>query len=223
MQAIATEFPHTPHRYCQNHFRRDVATPVLELDRRAKVKRRRKVRGLRAIERCVLEDRRHSAALEPASPPEPLQADATPLADRLEAAAPEACTGGDVGGVPTDSVLDAMGLAVRGEAGGEDEAGAVVLGYCAAVRGILNGLLLDSGVLADQELNERTQQRFASLADVVDKREEPEVEREFLLRNAPMRAPPTPQQRPVTVDGEITPSTSAPTPCVPCAWHTAPP
>ena len=84
-------------------------------------------------------------------------------------------------------------------------------------------LLLDSGVLADQELNERTQQRFASLADVVDKREEPEVEREFLLRNAPMRAPPTPQQRPVTVDGEITPSTSAPTPCVPCAWHTAPP
>ena len=138
VKAIATEFPHTPHRYCQNHFLRDVATPELELDRRAQVKMRSKVRGLRAIERCVLEDRRHSAALEPASPPEPLQADATPLADRLEAAAPEACTGGDGGGVPTDSVLDAMGLAVRGEAGGEDEAGAVVLGYCAAVRGILN-------------------------------------------------------------------------------------
>ena len=57
-------------------------------------------------------------------------------------------------------------------------------------------LLLDSGVLADQELNEFTQQRFASLADVVDKLEEPEVEREFLLRNAPMRTKPTPQQRP---------------------------
>ena len=45
VQAIATECPHTPHRYCQNHFRRDVATPVLELDSRAKVKMRRKVRG----------------------------------------------------------------------------------------------------------------------------------------------------------------------------------
>jgi len=31
-----------------------------------------------------------------------------------------------------------MGWAVHDEVGGEDEAGAVVLGYCAAVRGILN-------------------------------------------------------------------------------------
>jgi hypothetical protein len=29
VQAIATEFPDTPHRYCQNHFLRDVAKPVL--------------------------------------------------------------------------------------------------------------------------------------------------------------------------------------------------
>jgi hypothetical protein len=135
-----------------------VAKPVLELDSQTKVKMRRKVRGLRTIERRVLEDRRHSAALEPASPPEPLQADATPLADRLEVDAPEAWTGGDGGGVPTDSVLDAMGLAVRGEAGGEDEAGAVVLGYCAAVRGILNddqgGPLHPPGVRMSEALQE---------------------------------------------------------------------
>jgi transposase len=42
-------------------------------------------------------------------------------------------------------------------------------------------LLLDSGVLADQQLNERTKQRFASLSDVVNKLEETQVEREFLL------------------------------------------
>ena len=54
-------------------------------------------------------------------------------------------------------------------------------------------LLLDSGVLADQQLNERTQQRFAALADIVHKLEETQVEREFLLRNAPMRAKPTPK------------------------------
>jgi hypothetical protein len=57
-------------------------------------------------------------------------------------------------------------------------------------------LLLDSGVFTDQQLHERTQQRFASLADVVHKLEEPQVEREFLLGNAPMRAQPTPQERP---------------------------
>ena len=42
-------------------------------------------------------------------------------------------------------------------------------------------LLLDSRVLRDQELNERRKQRFASLADVVHKLEEPQVQREFLL------------------------------------------
>jgi hypothetical protein len=41
-------------------------------------------------------------------------------------------------------------------------------------------LLLDSRVLRDQELNERRQQRFASLADVVHELEESQVDREFL-------------------------------------------
>jgi hypothetical protein len=42
-------------------------------------------------------------------------------------------------------------------------------------------LLLDSGVLRDQYLNERTKQCFASLADVVHKLDEPQVEGQFLL------------------------------------------
>ena len=45
VKAIGTEFPHTPHRYCHNHFLRDVAKPVLELDSQTKVKMRSKVRG----------------------------------------------------------------------------------------------------------------------------------------------------------------------------------
>jgi hypothetical protein len=52
---IAAEFPGVPHRYCDNHFLRDVAKPVLEADSHAKVQMRRKVRGLRKIERAVLE------------------------------------------------------------------------------------------------------------------------------------------------------------------------
>ena len=51
---IAAEFPDVPHRYCDNHFLRDLAKPVLEADSHAKVQMRRKVRGLRKIEQAVL-------------------------------------------------------------------------------------------------------------------------------------------------------------------------
>ena len=51
---IAQEFPGKPHRYCSNHFLRDLAKPMLELDSHAKVQMRSKIRGLRAIEREVL-------------------------------------------------------------------------------------------------------------------------------------------------------------------------
>src|SRR5207302_9215204 len=115
VQAIATEFPHTPHRYCQNHFLRDVAKPVLELDRQTKVKMRRKVRGLRTIERRVLEDRRQPAALEPAPAPGTPQADETPLADIPEAAAPAACARSALGTGRTANALDTTAWAVTGD------------------------------------------------------------------------------------------------------------
>jgi hypothetical protein len=78
--AIAAECPGTPHRSCHNHLLRDVAQPVLELDRRAKVKRRSTVRGVRAIERRVLEDRRHTAVPEPPPLHETPKTAAPPLA-----------------------------------------------------------------------------------------------------------------------------------------------
>ncbi len=63
---IAAEFPGVPHRYCSNHFLRDLAKPVLEADSHAKVQMRKKVRGLRGIEQAVLK-RRHD--LTPEGPP----------------------------------------------------------------------------------------------------------------------------------------------------------
>src|SRR3954465_13118887 len=51
---IAAEFPEVPHRYCDNHFLRDLAKPVTDADSHAKVRMRKKVRGLRAIEQAVL-------------------------------------------------------------------------------------------------------------------------------------------------------------------------
>src|SRR3954471_21854305 len=51
---IAGEFPEVPHRYCDNHFLRDLAQPVTDADSHAKVQMRKKVRGLRTIEQAVL-------------------------------------------------------------------------------------------------------------------------------------------------------------------------
>jgi hypothetical protein len=55
LKGIAAEFPEVPHRYCDNHFLRDLAKPVLEADSHAKVAMRKKVRGLRVIEQAVLQ------------------------------------------------------------------------------------------------------------------------------------------------------------------------
>ena len=133
--AIASEFPGTPHRYCQNHFLRDVAQPVLEMDSRAKVKMRRKVRGLRAIERRVLEERRHAAAPAPIPPDESPKTEETPRADPSEVSG-ALCV--ERPGASRRAPLRRRVWATTGEARGEDEVGEVVLGYCAAVRGILN-------------------------------------------------------------------------------------
>jgi len=61
VKGIAAEFPGVPHRYCANHFLRDLAKPVLEADSHAKVQMRRKVRGLRGMEKAVLKQERESA------------------------------------------------------------------------------------------------------------------------------------------------------------------
>jgi hypothetical protein len=81
VSGIAAEFPDVPHRYCQNHFLRDVAQPVLEADSHAKVRMRSKVRGLRAIEREIL-------PTQPASEPPAVEAGPAPSAAAAEPSAP---------------------------------------------------------------------------------------------------------------------------------------
>jgi hypothetical protein len=65
VKGIAVEFPDVPHRYCDNHFLRDLAQPVLEADSHAKVRMRKKVRGLRTIEQAVLRRRKAEAKDDP--------------------------------------------------------------------------------------------------------------------------------------------------------------
>jgi hypothetical protein len=84
---IAAEFPDVPHRYCQNHFLRDLAKPMLEQDSHAKVQMRKKVRGLRDIEKQVLFDRRKAQAEKVQAESEAASAAAASTSE------PVACTG----------------------------------------------------------------------------------------------------------------------------------
>ena len=120
LKGIAAEFPDTPHRYCQNHFLRDLAKPMLEADSHAKVQMRKKVRGLRDIEKQVLEDRRKAQE----------QAESVPD----NSAAALTASSGSAAAVTQPSEA----LRAAGSKPAEDEAGHVVLDYCAGVRGILN-------------------------------------------------------------------------------------
>jgi hypothetical protein len=76
---IAAEFPDVPHRYCDNHFLRDLAKPVLDADSHAKVQMRKKVRGLRTVERAVLQ--RRKAEAKEGLTPRPPEATGTATAD----------------------------------------------------------------------------------------------------------------------------------------------
>jgi len=52
-KAVAEVFPGVPHQLCQFHFLREAAKPIYEADRHAKVQLKKKVRGVRKIERLV--------------------------------------------------------------------------------------------------------------------------------------------------------------------------
>lgn len=125
---IAETFPGVPHRYCNNHFLRDLAKPVLDKDSQAKVQMRSHVRGLRRIEKRML-SRTHELEQEKAAQ---TAASGTGL-EPLLVAPP----------IPLETVTD------------QHEA---VLDYCACVRGILNddqgGPLLPAGIRMDVALQD---------------------------------------------------------------------
>jgi hypothetical protein len=116
---IAEVFAGVPHRYCNNHFLRDLAKPVLERDSHAKVQMRRKVRGLREVERRLLEERRKGS--NPSASSEEAEAAATPPPATLSASSPAP---------PAASSMPPDVTRV--------EAQDIVLAYAAGIRGILN-------------------------------------------------------------------------------------
>jgi hypothetical protein len=103
VKGIAAEFPDVPHRYCDNHFLRDVAKPVLEADSHAKVQMRAKVRGLRTIEHAVLQRQKAET-----------KGDSTPDAPEATGTATAAADLAPAVGEPAGSVVLDYCAAVRG-------------------------------------------------------------------------------------------------------------
>jgi len=52
-QAVARVFPGVPHQLCQFHYLREAARPIFEADRHAKTVLKKRVRGVRPIERSL--------------------------------------------------------------------------------------------------------------------------------------------------------------------------
>src|SRR5437867_3470264 len=51
--AVAQVFPGGPHQLCQFHYLREAALPIYEADRHAKKELKKRVRGIRPLERSV--------------------------------------------------------------------------------------------------------------------------------------------------------------------------
>jgi hypothetical protein len=117
---IAEVFAGVPHRYCDNHFLRDLAKPVLERDSHAKVQMRRKVRGLRQVERRILDERREGS---------------NPSASSADAVQP---TPAPTQAMPSASNPAAPTAALMAPDAARSEAQDIVLEYAAGIRGILN-------------------------------------------------------------------------------------
>ena len=140
LTGIAAEFPGIAHRYCSNHFLRDVAKPILEADSSAKVKMRGKVRGLRTIERAVLEQQ--SQAATPA-----VELSSTEQSQAAMPAVELSSTEQSQAAMPavelsstetTRATVHTVAPAIAPTEKPLDAASQVVLDYCSAVRGILN-------------------------------------------------------------------------------------
>jgi hypothetical protein len=97
-RAVAQELPGVPHQLCHFHYLREAAKPIYEADRHAKKELKKRVRGIRPIERSVAEDddaeaeivRGYCAAVRAAVTDDgrpPLAAPGLALCERLEAIA----------------------------------------------------------------------------------------------------------------------------------------
>ena len=138
LSGIAKVFPQVPHRLCKIHFVRALAKQTHAEDSHTKVTMRKKVRGLREIERAVL------VAMRPPTH-EPIEPALPAITSGVTADAPPQSEADDVATHVAPSATE-VPLAATASIGPNNVASSssqaawtgLVLDYCAATRGILN-------------------------------------------------------------------------------------
>ena len=112
-KAVKQALDGVPHQLCHFHYLREAAKPVYEADRHAKVQLKKKVRGIRPIERKVegrddaeaRDIRGYCAAVRSALTDDgrpPLEASGLKLVDRLDRGGREPGSGGGKKGLPKE-------------------------------------------------------------------------------------------------------------------------
>jgi hypothetical protein len=137
VNGVKRVFPGVPHRYCTNHFLRDLAKPILEEDSHAKVQMRKKVRGLRDIERQMLKQKTE-ASLKEQSPVDAKEQSPVDAKEQSPVDAKEQSPVDAKEQSPVDAKEQSPVDAKEQSPVDAKEQREVVLDYCAAVRGILN-------------------------------------------------------------------------------------
>lgn len=157
LSGIAKTFPETPHRLCKIHFVRAVAKETRAEDGKLKVKMRKKVRGLRAIEREVLAAERTAmtstagAAITGDAAEAPPTVPMTSPIDEVSCA-PEGAVRAEPDVVATPFAANREvstaepSAAVAVEPASTSTWATLVRDYCTATRGVLND---DQGTLLD--------------------------------------------------------------------------
>ena len=171
LKCVVEEFPGVPHRYCENHFFRDLAKPVLDMDSTAKKTMRGKIRGLRALEREVLEAR---------------QADATPGVASSDDRDKTSLLAGESGDVVLDYCSVVRGILNDNHGGPYHPAGLRMLEALCDVQGSLDRVassekvgrafdllkrlkgFIDRGVAERQELFTRVREYTDQVRQVMD-------------------------------------------------------
>lgn len=145
--AVKTALPGVPHQLCQFHYLRDAALPIYEADRHAKKELKKRVRGVRPIERQLerLAGSPGRAASETAAP---------------EVVAPEVVAPTRAGSTPATTEVARV----------EAEEIAAVRGYCLAIRSAITDDGRPPLGAAGLELQGRLTAIEASLTRVLEER-----------------------------------------------------
>jgi hypothetical protein len=82
-KAFESLLPDVPYQYCQYHYLKDIAKPIVDADRKLKMELKKSMRGLRDVERKIEQAEKKAAEIAQTSVTQPRISDAEPAEEAL--------------------------------------------------------------------------------------------------------------------------------------------